>query len=540
VRALRKIGVGARLRALVVLLLCFLGGVAALGYLQVTRGSDAAAELNASSANQSVAQTAQFDFADLNGWQNAYAFDVALRGPAGAADTAPNRKQFLVVAERTRAGLAALVTEMEDGTPAQRELAATTLAKFEEFMALDVEIVNDFRKGTEAGDKAATKLVNVDEVALYDAGAGAVDKLAEQLHSEQLALGEQTRAAGSTARLTLLLVSLAGAVFALLAAVVVTASITGPLNSLRERLRSIAHGDGDLTLRLDGDGHDELGEVSRLFNTFIEQIAGTVREVNAAASSLAAATEEFSGNTSVIAAATEQTSAQASVVAEASRAVSSGVTGFSTAASELGLSIGEIAHNATEAARVAATAVDLARHTTDTVQKLGQSSAEISGVVEMINGVAEQTNLLALNATIEAARAGDAGKGFAVVATEVKDLAQETARATQDITVRIEQIQAETAQAVTAITEIAQVIAQINDFQGSIAGAVEEQTVTASQMTSTVDEAARGSDEISTNIAGVAESASATARSLGESRQATEELARMGAHLQGLVARFQV
>jgi methyl-accepting chemotaxis protein len=183
--------------------------------------------------------------------------------------------------------------------------------------------------------------------------------------------------------------------------------------------------------------------------------------------------------------------------------------------------------------------VELAEQTTATITALGRSSGEVTAVVQMITAVAEQTNLLALNATIEAARAGDAGKGFAVVASEVKELAHETARATGDITTRIEQIQAETSAAVTAIGQIAEVIAQINDYQASIAGAVEQQTATAAQLNSTVQEAASGTRDITGNISGVADSTHDTARSVNECQQAVAELARMSAQLHEIVVRFR-
>lgn len=170
--------------------------------------------------------------------------------------------------------------------------------------------------------------------------------------------------------------------------------------------------------------------------------------------------------------------------------------------------------------------------------KLGESSAEIGNVIKVINSIAQQTNLLALNATIEAARAGEAGKGFAVVANEVKELAQETAKATEDIRRRIQAIQSDTEAAVSAITEISRIIAQINDTQSTIASAVEEQTATTNEMGRNVTEAATGSNDIAENITGVARSASETTTAAATTSQAAEELARMAAELQQLVGQF--
>ena len=194
------------------------------------------------------------------------------------------------------------------------------------------------------------------------------------------------------------------------------------------------------------------------------------------AQALGGSSEELTSVSTTIAASAEQASAQANVVSAAAEQVSRNVQTVATGAEEMGASIREIAQNANEAARVAGTAVEVAHATNETVCKLGASSREIGEVVKVITSIAEQTNLLALNATIEAARAGEAGKGFAVVANEVKDLAQETAKATENISRMIEAIQGDTAGAVEAIGQISAVIGQINDYQTTIASAVEEQT----------------------------------------------------------------
>jgi methyl-accepting chemotaxis protein len=206
----------------------------------------------------------------------------------------------------------------------------------------------------------------------------------------------------------------------------------------------------------------------------------------------------------------------------------------------MGASIREIAQNASEAAQVASAAVATAETTNQAVSRLGESSTEIGNVVKAITSIAEQTNLLALNATIEAARAGEAGKGFAVVANEVKELAQETARATEDISRRVEAIQTDTAGAVDAIGEISKIISRINDYQLTIASAVEEQTATTNEMTRSVGEAAGGSAEIALNLSGVATATRAANASVLEAQRASAELAATSERMRELVRRFQV
>lgn len=264
------------------------------------------------------------------------------------------------------------------------------------------------------------------------------------------------------------------------------------------------------------------------------QIAGILDQVNSSSSTLASSAEELTAVSTQMAANAEETSAQANVVSAASEQVSKNVQTVATGVEEMNSSIREIAKNATDAARVAGQAVTAADGANRTISKLGESSSEIGKVIKVITSIAEQTNLLALNATIEAARAGEAGKGFAVVANEVKELAKETAKATEDIGHKIEAIQLDTRGAVDSIQQIGKVIAQINDISNTIASAVEEQTAKANEMSRNVAEAAKGTSEIAQNITAVAQAAQNTTQGATNAQQAASELARMAAELQHL------
>ncbi|QJR35959.1 methyl-accepting chemotaxis protein [Gemmatimonas groenlandica] len=263
-----------------------------------------------------------------------------------------------------------------------------------------------------------------------------------------------------------------------------------------------------------------------------------LKTVTESAAQLSVAADELTTASQSMSASAEETSAQANVVTAASEQVSNNVVTVATGTEEMSASIREIALNASEASKVASHAVRVADSTNGLVAKLGESSAEIGKVVKVITSIAQQTNLLALNATIEAARAGEAGKGFAVVANEVKELAKETAKATEDISQKIDAIQTDTAGAVSAIREIGEIINRIADIQTTIASAVEEQTATTTEMSRNVAEAAKGSSEIAGNIVGVAQAAVETSRGATKTMESAAQLTEMAAYLQSVLAQF--
>jgi methyl-accepting chemotaxis protein len=314
--------------------------------------------------------------------------------------------------------------------------------------------------------------------------------------------------------------------------------LQGKVNAILAAVQSVAN--GDLTQRVSVSGADSVGQLGEGFGQLISDLHQNMSAIARNAQSLASSADELTASSQMMAANSEETSVQAATVSSAAEQVSKNVSTVAAGADEMTASIKEIARNAHEAARVATSAVRVAEVTSGTISKLGESSIEIGKVIKVITSIAEQTNLLALNATIEAARAGEAGKGFAVVANEVKELAKETAKATEDISHKIDTIQSDTTEAVKAIKEIRVIIGQVNDISTTIAGAVEEQTSTTNEIGRSVAQAAQGAADIARNITGVADSARNTASGATQTQAASGALSQMAGELQEMVSRFRL
>jgi methyl-accepting chemotaxis protein len=400
--------------------------------------------------------------------------------------------------------------------------------------AASLQSLIDTYKSTGAFDNKIITQLNTQEAAYKQLVDEAISASQGGLAGADASFGKESNSA-RTWLITGLVVAIG---VAIAAAVIVVRSVTNPLRKTVNVLEQVA--DGNLTVSLDVQSDDEVGQMAAALNRTVSGLGNTMLDLLQGGEALTTAANELSELSREMTTHARETSDDAAAVSAASDVVQTGVSSVAAATEELAASFREISTHAVEAARIANRASEAAEVTSATVERLRAASDDIASVMGLISNIAEQTNLLALNATIEAARAGEAGKGFAVVATEVKELAQQTGGATEEVGKKVAAIRAEMRSAVDSIAEIRTIIESINETQTSIAGAVEQQTVATSGISQHVADVSGSSREVARNIAAVATVADATTDGARRAEQAATTVAAMAEQLRGIVDRFTV
>ena len=441
------------------------------------------------------------------------------------------------------ASIAKDVAKLDELAPRWQQADRDRLSAIEQQLPMLRQTEEAAMNHAASGQRDAIQRAGEENVELVTPSNIAIKKSLDELSDSLVTLMDKTKEslheANRSLNLTLTITTLLAIGIGVFIAVFLSRGISGASHAVLAQTQAISA--GDLTRQaLPIRSHDELGDLTAAMNQMNASLKSMILAIEQNAVQVASSSQQLNATSQQITANSQETSAQAKVVSDAAEHVSQNLQTVATGAEQMGASIKEIARSATEAARVANSAVQVAATTNATIAKLGESSLEIGNVIKVITSIAQQTNLLALNATIEAARAGEAGKGFAVVANEVKELAKETAQATEDISRKVEAIQGDTQASVEAIATISSVITQINQISSTIATAVEEQNATTNEMARNVSEAARSSGEITSNINGMAQAAESTSRGAADTQQAAAQLEETSAQLRRLVERFKI
>lgn len=421
------------------------------------------------------------------------------------------------------------------------------------------------------GKKIITQKAGVDEFSLD--GSDRIVGFAQVASTKwllafEVELNELMAPARKMGKVLVLIGVISIAILAVVSFIFIQKFVISPVREIGSNLKEIAKGEGDLTKRLDITSKDEIGELSLWFNAFIEKLESLIRDLKANVVNVS----DFSGNLSMLSTdmkggaqdvktkassltkdADDMSTIMSSVAAAVEQA-STNINMVSAAAEQLNSSITQIAQNSEQSRTVTQTAVSQSAEASSKIDLLGKATEEISRMTSVISEISEQTNLLALNATIEAARAGEAGKGFAVVASEIKDLATQTAKATEDIKGRISAIKSSTNESVEEIRNVSKIIEEVNQLVANIADAVEQQSLTTGEIAENIIQASTGLGEVNENIAQTSVSAQNIADGVTSVSEAAEgfseissdveanaqELSNLSANLDDTVKGFKV
>lgn len=409
----------------------------------------------------------------------------------------------------------------------------------EKWKLLSREAVDGRIKNTRSGRKRALKLSLGEAKDRFDEMRDLIRQLIEIKENSANENHKTAEHTYQTTKFSMATVTGVGILIGILLSLVLSRGVSKPINQAVAGLKDIAEGEGDLTIRLKGDGRDEVGQLIHWFNAFIEKMQTMVTDISAGTKTLISSSSDLSeisksmsdnvvtvsGKMGGLTTATQEVSTNMTTIASGMEEASGNINLVASATEQIAGAVNEVAQNSGKATRISGDAVELVRQSSKRVEKLDNVAEEISKVTETITEISEQTNLLALNATIEAARAGEAGKGFAVVANEIKELARQTATATEEIKEKVADIQETITGTITDIDKVPTVINEVNGIVSTIATAVEEQAVTTKEIARNVSQASVGIKEISGNVTHSSAAASTVTTELSEVNMAAQEMA---------------